>query len=393
VLQAFYVEGEKLQTFIQLCAVNTLGIFFRILKYLQVYPYMDVMFATLRTAIVDTLFFLMLMTVFLMGYVFAGHQVFGAEVEDFSSISKGFLACLRMFLGTFNYAKMRRVQGLSYVFFSYTFMVLFRFIMVNMFFAIIDKHFRREDKRRAEVAKALADAEEKRQKESSEPAKQENGVKKLVGWLKALKNGEKPMAGSGVDAAEAPDATSGDFDGGVSCRDLAVIAPTSAEGVVALPSDDEVSNLGLEISDQIVQKAKNYKYLPDVLKTWAVERARDIKEKIDEHAELRRKTGDNKSELETVLQNAEQVFKDQRDEKSKQRRQSEKDLREDGLHKLKDIHQDQESLAWYIMRREVELKKLDETRSRRQEHFERLKHMASAIVSNDAAAIENGSET
>merc|ERR1712050_619710 len=50
-----------------------------------------------------------------------------------------------MFLGTFNYEKLRGDGLIAYALpFMYTYMLLFKFMMINMFFAIVDKNFRAE---------------------------------------------------------------------------------------------------------------------------------------------------------------------------------------------------------------------------------------------------------
>merc|ERR1740121_3209048 len=133
---------------------------------------------------------------------------------------------MKMFLGTFEYGQMRRVEGLSYVVFSYSFIALFRYVMVNMFFAILDKHFRREDKLRKE----LMDAE-------GEQAKQEVGLEKLFSWMQALKNGQKAGAAAGGDAAEAPEAVVTQPEGGATGSAIAIMdAKTKLEGYNAQAS-------------------------------------------------------------------------------------------------------------------------------------------------------------
>jgi len=324
---------------------------------------------------VDTIFFLLLMMVFLMGYVFAGHQLFGAQVEDFSSIAEGVLTCVRMFLGTFNYAKMRRVEGLSYVLFSYSFMVLFRYVMVNMFFAIVDKHFRGEDKLRRELALRAGGPEVV---EASRG--QEAGLLKLFSLVKGLRGGGEAKAAGG-EAGEAVDGqggAGGDHDA-AGARETALVPigtfDQQLEGFGgSANSDDEAE----EINENTVQKVKNYKHLPPEIKDWAEKTASHLAALIEEHKRNRQATGDKG--LDHILQKAENAFKDEKKNKALEANKAKDKLNEQGLTQLKEIHQDQESLAWYIMRREVELKKHEERRTKKKQELDRLTDAATDIV-------------
>ncbi|CAE7643888.1 pkd2, partial [Symbiodinium pilosum] len=95
----------------------------------------------------DIFCFLVVMVVILMGYVAMGHTVFGTIMVDFSTVQYSLITCFQMFLGTFrNFEVMRQANSIAYFFYWYTYMVLFRYVLVNMFFAIIAKHFQVEDK-------------------------------------------------------------------------------------------------------------------------------------------------------------------------------------------------------------------------------------------------------
>lgn len=102
-----------------------------------------------------------------------GHTIFGTLMVDFSTMGYSLITCFQMFLGTFrSFEAMRQANSIAYYFYWYTYMVLFRYVpwkhsntcvtlfevLVNMFFAILAKHFVREDRdQREQQEKALQD--------------------------------------------------------------------------------------------------------------------------------------------------------------------------------------------------------------------------------------------
>jgi len=59
------------------------------------------------------------------------------------------------------------------------------------------------------------------------------------------------------------------------------------------------------------------------------------------------------------------------------------DLSSRELRSLKAVHRDQESLAWYIMKRETELKKLEEARSVKMDRYEKMVNATQLLVASD----------
>lgn len=59
-----------------------------------------------------------------------------------------------------------------------------------------------------------------------------------------------------------------------------------------------------------------------------------------------------------------------------------RELQADELDKLKQIHQDQEALAWYIMKREAELKKLEQKKANKQNQFDEIVQAARSLINS-----------
>merc|ERR1712080_571723 len=103
------------------------------------------LFTLFRRGIRDIGFFILLMFVVLVGYAMAGHQLFGQELWEFRQLGQSVVACFEMFLGTFNYQQFRKGDLLlTATCYMYSYMLLFKYMMINMFFAILDKSFREE---------------------------------------------------------------------------------------------------------------------------------------------------------------------------------------------------------------------------------------------------------
>merc|ERR1712217_3661 len=84
---------------------------------------------------------------------------------------------------------------------------------------------------------------------------------------------------------------------------------------------------------------------------------------------------------------AETELKTLRDNKKKEAEAVEKGKEEGGYAKhlkdLKQIHQDQESLAWYIMKRESELKKLEAMKQTKEDRFNKMVQAAKSLINNE----------
>merc|ERR1711933_375337 len=56
--------------------------------------------------------------------------------------------CFQMFLGHFNYIELRDVAPVSALIFFFSFQIIFKFFVINMGLAVIDKNFQKEDAER-----------------------------------------------------------------------------------------------------------------------------------------------------------------------------------------------------------------------------------------------------
>merc|ERR1711953_1459433 len=93
----------------------------------------------------DIVWFIIVMGVVLMGYLLFGNRRFGANVEGLKGIANSVRYCFQMFLGHFNYMELKQISSYDAMFFFFSFQIIFKFFVINVLLAIVDKNFRAED--------------------------------------------------------------------------------------------------------------------------------------------------------------------------------------------------------------------------------------------------------
>mmetsp|Transcript_39229 Transcript_39229/g.101494 ORF Transcript_39229/g.101494 Transcript_39229/m.101494 type:complete len:1589 (+) Transcript_39229:109-4875(+) len=431
VLHKFFWAGLKLDVFTQTCALNTVLVLFRMLKYLQAFPSMRLMFNTFRRGAKDLAWFILAMSVVLMGYVCVGHQLFGARVEGFKNMYMAVITCFEMFLGTYSYSDLRDTEPVAYIFFSYTYMVILKYVLINMFFAIVDKHYHTElnsvaYRREMEVAakdslgtqllsslRSLASGQ-------GLSAARSNGRRRrsdnrtnssLTGSEKGAEDEAQSPSGLTIDALASPlhspskpgaESTFSPSPTALTPRatptttkDSSLLGQEATLGMLALPygQSDTTPRDGGERPPIAAPKrgrnknCYNWHVLPQDIQKWALENACAInREFIEGHAAKRQHGETEAAELDRILQEAEEELKAKRKDERKQAEAALDGLKSQQLMRLKEIHQDQESLAWYIMKREAELKNLEQMRQMKQDRFHKMVQAATSLISSDEQA-------
>mmetsp|Transcript_73381 Transcript_73381/g.215190 ORF Transcript_73381/g.215190 Transcript_73381/m.215190 type:complete len:1538 (+) Transcript_73381:116-4729(+) len=390
VINHFYREGKQIEAFTQVCAVNTVMVFFRLLKYLQGFPSMAIMFKTFGRAAKDLAWFILMMLVLLLGYVCLGFHLFGMRSPGFQSIGTSLVACFEMFLGTFRYRELRDSDPLAYFFFSITYIILFKYMIINMFFAIVDKHYHRE---------ILSDAY--KSLEADKVPMGERISESIKAFIKGVKM--KDLMISGRTMSSVLSSVGGPQSPGQSPRhsefsEPSLLSPMSSGARLASPSMAALSMPSIrsveagkaagagevlpkpDISSS--QSCRNWHSLPPDAQKWAQEESYRINSFVADQREKRSEIESVKDELDAIHVQAEQELQ----QKSKEARQD-AEMKLDGLRKqellrLKEIHQDQESLAWYIMKREAELKNLEAIKKAKQERFDKMVKAATSLITS-----------
>ncbi|CAJ1360998.1 unnamed protein product [Effrenium voratum] len=396
-ISIFAATSQQMRFFTQVCAANTIFLFLCYQKYLSAFPHGRLIAKTMLRGIADIACFLVVMVVLLMGYVAMGHTIFGTIMEDFSTLSYSVITCFQMFLGTFrSFEAMRQANSLAYYFYWYSYMVLFRYVLVNMFFAIIAKHFQEEDKEMEErmleewiggCAEGCRTRElwarSERRTETSRLSFRSSVVSAARSSISSFMKRDHPAAMVEVDfeADVVPDPTEGD--------DASMTSPIASRGGGDTPMGSVAERLDEGVSQEISEP--NWKLLPEDTRKWALERAEDIfsfiQEKSTQREELERKRKET-YDIDRILEETEGKIQEMALMRAREAEKVKFDFGRRELRSLKGIHQDQESLAWYIMKREVELKKLEEAKLVKQDRYEKMVNATQSLIATQDLQVD-----
>merc|ERR1719195_2089112 len=99
----------------------------------------------------------------------------------------------------------------------------------------------------------------------------------------------------------------------------------------------------------------HWKFLPWDVQDWAIETACPIIKDVNQMVSDKKKIEKDQQlsfDLDSCMTSAQEMLQDKLAKKKEEAREMKKTLEEERLGNLKQIHQDQEALAWYIMKRE-----------------------------------------
>jgi hypothetical protein len=316
-----------------------------------------------------------------------------------------------MFLGTFNYEELTKAAPMTALIYFYSYMVLFRYLIVNMFLAILDKHFTQEDAER-----------EKRMKVQEAQRKERDLDKKVKEkWSSRLQIGNLFGRSKSSVKKQQPEMLPEEDDAGEKAAVPPAVAPVtptspvSPNGNVAMAEDDMGLAVGTEEEEALVEAMpptasqaelaaavdaydkevcegkvtnQNWHYLPQEMKNWAVHTSRGVYADLEVWKAARVRAEEpptDRSDLDQCLEEIETQIKDKGKEKRMNAIQARNDLNKMELLKLQEVHKDQESLAWYIMKRESELKRLEKTRAEKQKRIDEMRSAANSLINNEVA--------
>jgi len=130
----------------------------------------------------------------------------------------------------------------------------------------------------------------------------------------------------------------------------------------------------------------NWKSLPLVVRDWAVETAGPIMQEVNEMVKDTKKKKENDQtepfDLDATMMTAQEKLEEQLESKKEETKRMKTNLEEERLIVLKQIHQDQEALAWYIMKRESDLKRLETAKKKKHDRYEEVKQAAKSLINS-----------
>eukprot|EP00421_Protoceratium_reticulatum_P018177 CAMPEP_0168385420 /NCGR_PEP_ID=MMETSP0228-20121227/14911_1 /TAXON_ID=133427 /ORGANISM="Protoceratium reticulatum, Strain CCCM 535 (=CCMP 1889)" /LENGTH=1206 /DNA_ID=CAMNT_0008398605 /DNA_START=31 /DNA_END=3649 /DNA_ORIENTATION=- len=133
--------NDRASLYNQLSAINVLLIFIRPLKFIRSNAIMAKLYNTLWEARTDLSWFVVMFVIAMFGYVLFAFVTFGPNFFECRSIVETFHLCFGYILGNFNLTPIVRADPLMAPVFIVPYLLGFYLIFLNIFFAIIDRHF------------------------------------------------------------------------------------------------------------------------------------------------------------------------------------------------------------------------------------------------------------
>jgi hypothetical protein len=145
IIQKFYLLSIKFRTFVRIASVNCLIICIRVLKFFRGDEKMQVVIGTLANSLTRIMWFFVMLGLILMGFVTMSHIGFGTKILSFCSLENAVMASFQMVIGNYDYPALDSADEMLALVFFLPFMLIFFFVLMNIFLAIIDKSFREQE--------------------------------------------------------------------------------------------------------------------------------------------------------------------------------------------------------------------------------------------------------
>jgi len=166
------------------------------------------------------------------------------------------------------------------------------------------------------------------------------------------------------------------------------------KSIVASPDEAEEADEGDSVPKQILTKENirdpNWHHLPENMQKWSLEVAQEMSDKLTAFLAKKPSTADGIQEVNTYLGLKEKEFMELQAEYAERAAQKKKTLDSEELKGLQVIHMDQESLSWYIMKLESQLKKLQGERKIKQDQYDNMVDSTKLLISGEASAAAEG---
>lgn len=137
----FTAQAVILQTYLNISSVNILIIYFRVMNYVTVNKALRFLENTMKIAMVDILYFLIMLIVILLGFVFMAYLSFGSTLYNYRDIQTSFVTCFSTMVGQFNYDELLTANSFMTYFYFFPFMLIFVFVLLNIFIAILERSY------------------------------------------------------------------------------------------------------------------------------------------------------------------------------------------------------------------------------------------------------------
>ena len=123
-------------------SLTVLLLTFKLFKYFQVSPMLDMLRRVLAISASNTLYFVLFLMNLMLGFSVMGQQMFGTAMEEFENVLDSFLTLTQMLLGRVDYIEdMLRVNPSFGLMYFLAYILIMFIIFINVFLAILGEAY------------------------------------------------------------------------------------------------------------------------------------------------------------------------------------------------------------------------------------------------------------
>jgi len=127
--------------YINFSALSLITCAIRLIEYLQYAGNMSILTSALGNAMEDILYFVIIFASLMMGFAGMSHIAFSEIDVNFSTLADAWISCFTMIMGEFDMNAVLISDRVSGTFFIFVFLILFSYILLNIFLAILEINF------------------------------------------------------------------------------------------------------------------------------------------------------------------------------------------------------------------------------------------------------------
>ncbi len=144
--------------YINYSSITLIIIAVRLIEYLQYAGNMRIITSTLYNAFEDIVYFVIILLSLMLGFAGMANIAFGEYSDSFWTLGQSWISCFIMIMGEFDISDVLDHDLTLGVIFIFTFLILFSYILLNIFLAILELNFsasKQEIEKRSEKVRKL----------------------------------------------------------------------------------------------------------------------------------------------------------------------------------------------------------------------------------------------
>lgn len=122
---------------VNFASFNIIFSYVKIFNHMQVFPSVGMLWRTLELSLMDMFAFLVVFLLFICGFTFAGHWIFGFRMIEFHNWGDSFVTLFQSFTGGLPYETMSQVAPVSAALFTVAWVLMMAIVLASMFVAIL----------------------------------------------------------------------------------------------------------------------------------------------------------------------------------------------------------------------------------------------------------------